>query len=125
MIKVSGRVIPGIGHFQTRVTDYAKVFERHVGARLYPGTLNVEIGFALECREDFRIPGNEIGEPEQDLLFERCLVIGLPAYRIRPYQLVGGRGGHGDSVLEIASVHELRPLLVGRHNAVEIEFARE
>ncbi|MBK5187639.1 MAG: hypothetical protein JJD97_05300 [Gemmatimonadaceae bacterium] len=107
------------------MTRYREVFERAVGAPLYPGTLNIDIGFPLQCCEDFRIRGTEIDEPEQDLLFERCLVMGRQAYRIRPYRLVGGGGGHGDHMLEIASVDELRPLLAGCENAVEIEFFRD
>ena len=62
-------------------------------------------------REHFRISGRDIEEPEQDLLFEVVKVNGLWAYRIRPYHLPSGLGGHGDDVLEIASSQELRPLL--------------
>lgn len=103
----------------------ADIFERAVGEPLFPGTLNVDIQRPLRIREDFRIPGSAIGEPGQDLLFERCLVAGYRAYRIRPYQLRGGGGGHGDHILEIASAMELRPLLVGREGAVEVEFYRD
>jgi hypothetical protein len=53
-------------------------------------------------------------------------VMGRQAYHIRPYQLVGGGGGgHDLHALEIASVEELRPLLAGLENAVEIEFFRD
>jgi membrane protease YdiL (CAAX protease family) len=123
-MKVTGRIVDGIGDFRVRMTRHADVFERAAGERLFPGTLNVDIGTPLECREDFRILGAEIGEPEQDLLFERCSVAGERAYRIRPYELRGGGGGHGDHILEIASAVELRSLLAGRENAVEIEFRR-
>ncbi|MEW5916968.1 MAG: hypothetical protein AB1762_11205 [Gemmatimonadota bacterium] len=121
---VTGRITDGIGDFRRRMTRFADVFARATGERLFPGTLNVTIGSPLTCREDFRILGADIDEPEQDLLFERCLVAGCRAYRIRPYQLEGGGGGHGDHVLEIASAHELRPLLTGYEDAVEIEFFR-
>jgi CTP-dependent riboflavin kinase len=123
-VKVTGKITDGIGDFRVRMTRYADVFERVTGERLFPGTLNVDIGSPLKCREDFRIRGSDIDEPEQDLLFERCVVAGKRAYRIRPFQLEGGGGGHGDNVLEIASAHELRPLLSGREDAVEIEFFR-
>jgi CTP-dependent riboflavin kinase len=123
-LKVTGRITDGVGHFRVRMTRYADVFERATGERLFPGTLNVDIGTPLKCREDFRIRGSDIAEPEQDLLFERCMIAGRHAYRIRPYQLDGGGGGHGDHVLEIASAHELRPLLEGFEDAVEIEFSR-
>jgi len=123
-MKVTGQITLGVGDFRVRMTKFADVFERVVGERLFPGTLNVDIGRPLKCREDFRIRGADIGEPEQDLLFERCVIVGHRAYRIRPYQLVGGGGGHGDHIIEIASAMELRPLLVDREHAVEIEFFR-
>ena len=123
-LKVKGRITDGVGDFRTRMTRYPDVFERATGERLFPGTLNVDIGTPLKCREDFRIRGVDIGEPGQDLLFERCVIAGRNAYRIRPYQLRGGGGGHGDHVLEIASAHELRPLFTGSEDAVEVEFSR-
>lgn len=124
-MKVTGRLVNGIGDFKKRMTTHAEVFTRVVGHELFPGTLNVQITRSLACREDFRILGREIDEPEQDLLFERCLIIGLPAYRIRPYQLHSGGGGHGDHTIEIASREELRPLLMGREDSIELEFFRQ
>jgi CTP-dependent riboflavin kinase len=124
-MKVTGHIKYGVGDFRVRMVMFADVFERAAGERLFPGTLNVEIPHELECHEDFRIRGTDIGEPEQDLLFERCLIEGRRGYRIRPYQLRGGGGGHGDHILEIASAFELRPLLLGREHAVEIEFFRD
>lgn len=123
-MRVTGRVVHGIGDFRKRMTTYADVFTRVVGHELFPGTLNVEIDGSLAVREDFRIHGRDIDEPEQDLLFERCRIFGRPAYRIRPYQLTTGEGGHGDHILEIASREELRPLLVGHKGRVELEFFR-
>lgn len=121
-MKVIGRIASGVGHFRVRMTAFPGEFMRAVGHDLFPGTLNVDIGRPLKCVEHFRIRGVEIGEPGQDLLFERCTIAGKRAYRIRPYQLVGGGGGHGDHILEIASAYELRPLLAGHENAVEIDF---
>ena len=123
-MKVIGTLVHGVGDFRKRMTTYAEVFTRVVGHELFPGTLNVRITRPLACREDFRILGRDIDEPEQDLLFERCLIVGRPAYRIRPYQLLSGLGGHGDDVLEIASHEELRPLLRGFEDRIEIEFRR-
>ena len=124
-MKVTGQITDGVGDFRVRMARFADVFERVAGERLFPGTLNIDIGRPMKCREDFRIRGTEIGEPGQDLLFERCLIAGHRAYRIRPYQLRGGGGGHGDHILEIASALELRPMFLGREDAVEIEFFRD
>lgn len=123
-MRVTGRLVDGIGDFRKRMTTYADVFTRVVGHELFPGTLNVEIERLLVVREDFRILGRDIDEPEQDLIFERCQILGRAAYRIRPYQVLTGGGGHGDHILEIASREELRPLLVGREDQIELEFFR-
>lgn len=124
-MKVTGRLIEGVGDFKRRMSAYPEVFERAVGEPLFPGTLNVEIAYELPCREDIRIRGVEIGEAYQDLLIEHCAILGRRAYRIRPFQPATGGGGHGDHVLEIACATALRPLLVGKEERVEIEFFRE
>ena len=123
-MKVVGKLVEGVGDFRKRMIAHAAVFERVVGDKLYPGTLNVEVPQAIACQAHFRICGKEIGEPDQDLLFERCTIFGRPAYRIRPFQLRSGGGGHGDHILEIASAEELRPLIKGREDQIKIEFHR-
>jgi len=95
-----------------------EVFERATGERLYPGTLNVNVGQQIPIKEHFRIRGAEINEPEQDLLFEVCRINGLWAYRIRPFDAVGG-GGHGDEILEIACSKKIPNVGPG----VEVEIA--
>jgi len=105
MVIVSGLVCPGdqgLKHFSKRMTDYAEVFKRATGERLFPGTLNVNVGRAIPIREHFRIRGTEINEPEQDLLFEVCRINQIWAYRIRPLNLATFDGGHGDHILELA-----------------------
>jgi DNA-binding CsgD family transcriptional regulator len=94
---------PGNGDFPRRMTQFAEVFERAAGEKLYPGTLNVKVDRPVRWKEDFRIKGVEIDEPGQDLIFEYCQINGLKAYRIRPYNLTTGGGGWGDDTLEIAS----------------------
>lgn len=119
-MKVVGKIEKGVGHFRERMAKHEGVFTRAVGHRLYAGTLNVRIDRKLPCEAHFRIEGALIGEPEQDLLFERCVVAGRPAYRIRPYRVLDGLGGHGDDVLEIASEFRLRCLFPD--GKVEVEF---
>lgn len=104
------------------MTNYAAVFERAVGEKLYPGTINVKVATAVPIREEFRISGMDIGEPEQDLLFEKCLINGIQAYRIRPYNLKSGGGGHGDDVLEIACSIEVPCVAPG--SSVEVTLFR-
>lgn len=113
MLAVKGRIVNGIGDFKRRMTLFPEIFSRATGEKLFPGTLNIETDIQIPPIEHFRIRGVEIGEPEQDLLFEVCRVNGHWAYRIRPWNLLTQTGGHGDHVLEIASKSELRPILSG------------
>jgi CTP-dependent riboflavin kinase len=120
---LTGDIADGVGDFRQRMTLYAHVFERATGERLFPGTLNLRVSQEVPAVEHFRIIGTEIGEPEQDLLFEICRINSIWAYRIRPLNLYDGTGGHGDHILEIAAAQELRPLLA-RAPRIELTLFR-
>lgn len=124
LISVSGVLVHGIGAWRPRIERFLEVFRVATGQRLFPGTLNVHLDSPLPIREEFRILGSEIGEPEQDLLFERCRINGIEAFRLRPFQPATGAGGHGDHILEIVCSLELRPLLAISDRVV-IEFPRQ
>jgi CTP-dependent riboflavin kinase len=122
MIILRGSVCPeaeGAKHFSRRMTQYPEVFERATGERLYPGTLNVNVGRPIPVREYFRIRGTEIDEPEQDLLFEVCRINQIWAYRIRPFHLATGGGGHGDHIIELACFQKIPNVTPG----TEVEIA--
>ena len=123
-LRVSGVVVPGIGAWRPRIERFPEVFRAACGESLFPGTLNVQLKRPLSIQADFRILGAEIGEPEQDMLFERCAINGMPAFRLRPYQPATGLGGHGDHILEIVSAIELRPRLADSDSVV-VEFSRD
>ena len=123
MLRVSGVVIHGIGAWRPRIEQFPEVFRRITGQPLFPGTLNVQLDAPLPPEPDFKILGSEIGEPEQDMLFERCTINGIPAVRLRPFQPATGAGGHGDHILELVASVELRPLL-GDSPTVVVEFQR-
>lgn len=120
MLLLKGELVDGVRHFQTRMTRYPEVFAAATGERLFPGTLNIRVGAPILPVEHFRIRGTEIGEPEQDLLFEVCRVNNIWAYRIRPRNLLTHSGGHGDHILEIAASVELRPSLTGKEITVAL-----
>lgn len=123
MIRVNGVVESGIGAWRPRMEQFPEVFRQLTGEWLHPGTLNVRIERPLAIREEFRISGTAIGEPEQDMLFERCRINGIEAFRLRPYQPATGLGGHGDHILEIVCTRQLRPLLPDS-GQVMVEFPR-
>jgi len=123
MITLKGYVAKGVRDFEKRMTNFPEVFKRAAGEQLFPGTLNVKVARKIPVKEDFRIRGVEINEPEQDLLFERCLINGIQAYRIRPRNLLTGLGGHGDDTLEIACSQEIPNVLPG--TVVEVTLFRD
>ena len=122
MRRFRGTIQSGVKHFTTRMSKYPEAFEKATGEKLFPGTLNVKVAEQVHIREHFRIIGAEIGEPDQDLLFEVCRINGNWAYRIRPYNLKTGGGGHGDNVLEIACSKQIRSIELQDGDSVEIEF---
>jgi CTP-dependent riboflavin kinase len=118
---VVGKVRNGLGHFRQRMTRYPEVFRNATGEDLYPGTLNIELDRQIPIKEEFRIRGTDIGEPDQDLLFEVCRLDNIRVFRIRPFNLESGGGGREDHVLEIASKYCLKEhLKLVEGSAVEI-----
>jgi CTP-dependent riboflavin kinase len=107
----------GLKHFSRRMNQYPEVFERATGEKLFPGTLNVNVGEPVKIKEHFRILGKELNEPE-DFLFEVCRINGIWAYRVRPLDVMGN-GGHGDQILEIASRDKIPDVPPG----TEVEIA--
>lgn len=106
------------------MTQFPEVVRKATGEELFPGTLNVEVGRRISINEHFRIRGKEIGEPHQDLLFEVRRINGIWAYRIRPFDLRDGSGGHGDDTLQIACSSEI-PNATGKSGGVEIALFRD
>jgi len=123
MLFLEGTVVSGVQHFRQRMTTFPAVFQRATGENLHPGTVNVKVSAEMPPVEHFRIRGAEIGEPEQDLLFEVCRIDGLWAYRIRPWDLKTGSGGHGDDVLEIACAQRIPNIQNG--SPIRIALFRE
>jgi CTP-dependent riboflavin kinase len=122
MVSVKGRVVAGVGDFGPRMIKHRDVFTDAAGEELYPGTLNVKIDREIKIQEEFKIPGADIDERGQDLLFENCLIDGIKAFRIRPFVLETGGGGHNDDTLEIASASYIPNAKVDTE--VEVTFFR-
>jgi CTP-dependent riboflavin kinase len=122
-MRVLGRVISGIGAWRPRIARFPEVFREATGVALFPGTLNIQIDTPLTIQTEFAISGAKIGEPEQDMLFERCLVNGMAGWRLRPFQPATGLGGHGDHILEIVSGTLLRARIADLERVV-VEFPK-
>jgi hypothetical protein len=101
------------------MTEHAEVFKNAVGRAFRPGTINLEVDHEIAIKEDCRIKGEEIGEPE-DFILERCLIGGRDGYRIRPWNPENGRGGHGDNILEISCFEEIPGVEMGTEFELEL-----
>jgi CTP-dependent riboflavin kinase len=123
MLSVKGRIVTGVQDFRKRMTLFPEVFREATGQALYPGTLNVKIDREIKIKEDFRIQGVSLGDPQQELLFEKCLINGTNAYRIRPRHITTGAGGHGDHIREIACPAWIPNAICG--SEVEVSFFRD
>jgi hypothetical protein len=110
VVIIPGYVIPGCGDFQRRLLNekFCVAFRKATGEDLVKGTLNVEVNRCIPVNEHFRILNKDLDEnPPQDLLFEICRIGRNWVYRIRPYNLCTGAGGHGDHIIEIGCSEEI------------------
>jgi CTP-dependent riboflavin kinase len=127
MLILKGHVVQGCGHFRERLTrpDFCAAYRKATGEGIWGGTLNVEVNKCIPVKEHFRIRGTEYVDPipapnQQDLLFEVCRVNGIWAYRIRPYDVCTGAGGHGDHILEIGCSREIPGVAIGAEIRIEL-----
>jgi hypothetical protein len=126
MIIVRGRVAQGCKHFSARLKQpkFREAYRTATGEDLHKGTLDVMVDRCIPIREHFRMRGKDFDHPDEDFLFEVCRVNGIWAYRLRPYNLCRGDGGHGDNVLEIACSQEIPHDPTGNEE-VEIVLLRD
>ena len=126
MVILKGHIVQGCGHFSERMkcSDFRAAYRRVTGEMPCLGTLNVEVHKCIPIKEHFRIRWTEYDDPipgpKQDLLFEICRMNGIWGYRIRPYDLCTGAGGHGDHVLEIACSIKIPNAATGAEVQIEL-----
>jgi len=121
---VKGKVVSGYGHFRERLKreNFRVACFKATGEWLIKGTVNVKVKRCIRIKEGFKVLGKDVCE-EQDFLFEKCLINGTPAYRVRPSHPRTGSGGHGDDTLEIISSKEIPNVTL--HAEVSISFLRD
>ena len=126
MIIVRGKVAQGCKHFAARLKQpkFCEAYRKATGEDLHKGTLDVIVDRCIPIREHFRMRGKDFDHPHEDFLFEVCRVNGIWSFRLRPYNLCKGDGGHGDHVLEIACAHEI-PHDPAGNEEVEIVLFRD
>jgi riboflavin kinase len=115
---LTGRVATGIGDLARRMTQYADVFERTTGVRLYPGSLNVVL------EEPWVVEGVplRLGPPEYGVSMSLvpCEVNGVPGFILRTDKNDAGQGDHASNVIEVAAPVHLRSAL-GVSDGDEVE----
>ncbi len=104
-----GHVASGIGDIARWMTQYAELFERRTGVRLYPGSLNVILDEPWTVRDAaIRLEPPEYGVP---MSIVPCQINGLDAFIVRTDKNNAGLGDHPPSVIEIAAPTHLRTTL--------------
>jgi len=115
-------VATGLGDLAQWMQQYSDVYERRVGVRLFPGSLNVVLD------DDYRLPRSAIRiEPPElggrvGMNIVPCTIQGVPAFILRTDQNEAGTGGHDRDVVEIgAAVHLRTALGLSDGDIVEIQ----
>ncbi|OYT40796.1 MAG: riboflavin kinase [Desulfurococcales archaeon ex4484_58] len=103
-----GRVVKGLGEGARYVSLYSSVFEKYLGFKPYPGTLNIDVGRDVS-KEFSSIPAILIPPPYDGLgyvLAYEGLIDDLKVYVIKPVIT-----RHKWNILEVISEYNLRQYL--------------
>lgn len=104
-----GVVVPGRGDLAQWMRRYADAYERAVGVRLEPGSLNVVLDEPWRMQHpEARLAAAEAGVGSA---FVRCRLDGLPCWVVRTDANEAGTGHHPLTVVEVVSVAHLRTAL--------------
>lgn len=117
VLRIKGRVVPGLGEGGFYVEKYAEEFEKALGFKPFPGTLNIEItNSALPLHE---CKGVEVKPPAPGygsvVAYEACLN-SVKVYIIKPLMTK-----HSSQVIEVISPIKLREVL-GLKNGDVVEI---
>jgi riboflavin kinase, archaea type len=93
------------------MTLYEDLYERRTGVRLFPGSLNVDLG------QEWLLPANAMRlEPSEyggrvGMNIVPCLIEAIPGFILRTDGNNAGNGDHPTSVIEVAAQVHLRSAL--------------
>jgi len=106
------------------MVEYADLYERVTGVRLFPGSLNVVLDgeYRLPARRLRLEPAEYGGRVGMNMV--PCTIGGLPGFVLRTDQNEAGTGHHGRQVVEIAAAVRLRDAL-GLLDGDEVEIVVE
>lgn len=107
-MKLSGKVVSGMGNFAYWIGKLAEHYERKTGMKLFPGTLNLRLDepYSLPPKVT-RLEGEEYGGTVSVNIVP-CSIFGRKAFILRTDANEEGRGHHPKTILEIAADVRLR-----------------
>ena len=113
-----GRVAGGIGNLARWMIQYADLYERKTGVRLYPGSLNVTLDHPWIVGDAaIRLEPPEYGV---SMSIIPCEINGVGAFIVRTDKNNAGLGDHPPNVVEIVAPTHLRTTL-GVSDGDEVE----
>lgn len=121
---VRGKVVSGRGDFGFWIERLSSFYEEKTGMRLYPGTLNLELGSEYSLPADvIRLEAHEYGGTVSVNIVP-CRIFNRQAFLLRTDRNEQGRGHHPRNIIEIATDIRLRDTYhLKDGDWVEIEFA--
>lgn len=99
---LSGNVTSGIGTAKMWVGKINGVFKNRTGITLFPGTLNIKIEEDYIVKPDWIIKPEEFGGTE-NVLVQKCELLGKTAYIVRAEKNQIGQGEHNLQIIEIVA----------------------
>lgn len=122
MHRLEGKIKSGFGEARFWTNKISKVFEEKYNIKIFPGTLNIEIGqeYILDKNEKI-LPQEYNGDYE--VLVQKCKIFESVAYIVRP-EINNRKGGaHPLNIIELVSDQNLRKTYNLKDNdKVEIEI---
>ena len=99
---LDGKVTSGIGTAKMWVGKIEKIFEEKTGLKVFHGTLNIKTEVDYIVEPDLIIKPEEFGGT-QNVLVQKCEILGNKAYIVRAEKNQKGEGEHNLKIIEIVS----------------------
>jgi len=105
---VRGKVVSGRANFGLWIERLSSFYEKKIGMRLYPGTLNIELPAPYSLPSNvMRLEANEYGG-SVSVSIVPCQIFDRRAFLLRTDQNERGTGHHSRNIIEIATDIRLR-----------------
>jgi len=105
---VRGKVVSGRANFGLWIERLSSFYEKKIGMRLYPGTLNIELPAPYSLPSNvMRLEANEYGG-SVSVSIVPCHIFDRRALLLRTDQNERGTGHHSRNIIEIATDIRLR-----------------